>query len=154
MDRLQQFFFAIYSNVHNSEQRFPSDKRLPSICQPDCSGTLLRTGAFGCQYAVLWWSSILLGVAQQFAPVGKMSLLHSCLVENQLLSLRLAYYGNILRSGAKEKMQTKQIQLSSQVPTLLRKGVGFSISFISRLTQRYLLRNGFQSRFFRLEKWI
>ena len=53
-------------------------------------------GPLDIRYAVLWWSSILLGVAQQFAPVGKMSLLHSCLVENQLLSLRIAYYGNIL----------------------------------------------------------
>jgi hypothetical protein len=52
-------------------------------------------------YAVLWWSSILLGVAQQFAPVGKMSLLHSCLLENQLLSLRIAYYGILLWNAAK-----------------------------------------------------
>jgi hypothetical protein len=43
-----------------------------------------------------WWRLIANKMSQTFAPVGKLSLLNSCLVANELASLRIAYYGTEL----------------------------------------------------------
>lgn len=54
---------------------------------------ILPEGPLNITTVIDWWSTVTVEILQVIAPVGKISLAHSCLVTNKLASLRLAYYG-------------------------------------------------------------